>query len=63
MDTMISLIYLSLTIVFYLILTSSSGGRSHPSAKVQKKSSHHVKPFPSRLNKNVSTTTEKVKFL
>lgn len=40
----------------------SSGGRSHPSAKVQKKSSHHVKPFPSRLNKNVSTTTEKISY-
>ncbi|XP_066480818.1 protein FAM217B [Tiliqua scincoides] len=39
---------------------SSSGGRSHPSAKELKKSPPHGRPSPSRLNKNVSTTTEKI---
>ncbi|XP_054836920.1 protein FAM217B isoform X2 [Eublepharis macularius] len=37
----------------------SSGGKSHSSTKELKKPSPHVRPSPSRLNKNISAATEK----
>ncbi|XP_060089208.1 protein FAM217B isoform X2 [Heteronotia binoei] len=37
----------------------SSGGKSHSNTKELKKPPPHVRPSPNRLNKNVSTATEK----